>query len=61
MINESWQCLAQHTYGSQYVGAVLEQRVLSLEQASPKIMTEIIKRITHVYEKLNENDTTLGG
>eukprot|EP00971_Amphidinium_carterae_P311821 6198003-Amphidinium_carterae.1 len=24
-------------------------------------MTEIVKRITHVYEKLNENDTTLGG
>eukprot|EP00971_Amphidinium_carterae_P238503 4734685-Amphidinium_carterae.1 len=36
-------------------------RVPTLEQASPKLMTDIIKRITHVYEKLNENDTTLGG
>eukprot|EP00971_Amphidinium_carterae_P015679 309385-Amphidinium_carterae.1 len=61
MINESWQCLAQCTYGSQYAGAVLEQRVLSLEQASPKMMTDIVKRITHVYDKLNENDTNLGG
>eukprot|EP00971_Amphidinium_carterae_P214001 4246943-Amphidinium_carterae.1 len=61
MINESWQCLAQCTYGSQYAGAVLEQRVLTLEQASPKNMADIVKRITHVYDKLNENDTNLSG
>eukprot|EP00971_Amphidinium_carterae_P166875 3307042-Amphidinium_carterae.1 len=24
-------------------------------------MTDIVKRITHVYERLNENDTNLGG
>eukprot|EP00971_Amphidinium_carterae_P335889 6471978-Amphidinium_carterae.1 len=34
---------------------------MTLEQAQPKIMTDIVKRITHVYERLNENDTNLGG
>eukprot|EP00971_Amphidinium_carterae_P161062 3193595-Amphidinium_carterae.1 len=61
MINESWQCLAQHTFGAQHANAVLEAKVISLEQATPKLMTEIMKRITHIYEKLNENDTNLGG
>eukprot|EP00971_Amphidinium_carterae_P189652 3764453-Amphidinium_carterae.3 len=61
MINESWQCLAQHTYGAQHAGAILEARVMTLEQAQPKLMTDIVKRVTHVYERLNENDTHLGG
>eukprot|EP00971_Amphidinium_carterae_P343455 6483209-Amphidinium_carterae.1 len=61
MINDSWECLAQHTFGAQHANALLEARVISLEQATPKLMTDIMKRITHIYEKLNENDTTLGG
>eukprot|EP00971_Amphidinium_carterae_P211437 4195262-Amphidinium_carterae.1 len=61
MINDLCAYLAQHTFGAQHANALLEARVFSLEQATPKLVTDIMKRITHVYEKLNENDTTLGG
>eukprot|EP00971_Amphidinium_carterae_P071695 1418025-Amphidinium_carterae.1 len=53
--------MAIHTFGAQHANAVLEARVISLEEANPKFMSEMIKRFTHMYEKLNENDTNLGG